>query len=256
MGLVLVENEGIPGRPLLRYYQHPSWKKGGWLASILLDETGAVFITPAPFINILDNTLSNQNTVYRVDGNTGIMDEFIRLPLPDSVTVNNAYGIIGMAYLCEAGVLYVSTVLGSDRFAERGGLYAIDVKSKKIIDKITGKDIMGMGISYITGQRRLYFGTGRSSAIFSVKLNKDGRFAGELKEECSLAGLGSRGDDKVRRIRTDDKGNLLINGVDFNYNLIAPREKQETVYFFVYDQALKLWQYKPDSKSTGNSTVN
>jgi hypothetical protein len=250
MGLVLVENSGVPGRPSLRYYQHPSWRKAGWLASILLDETGSVYTTPAPFINILDNSLPNQNTVYRVDGNTGFMDEFVRLPLPDSITVNNAYGIIGMAYLCEAGVLYVSTVMGSDRFKERGALYAIDVKSKKIIDKIAGKDILGMGISYISGQRRLYFGTGRNLSIFSVLLTKDGRFSGDLKEEFSLAGLGSRGDDKVRRIRTDGNGNLLIFGVDFNYNLIAPREKQETLYYFVYNEELKQWLYKPDSKFT------
>ncbi len=256
MGLVLVENAGVPGHPSLRYYQHPSWKKGGWLASILLDETGNIFITPAPFINILDNTLASQNTVYKVDGSTGIMNEFIQLPMPDSVTVNNAYGIIGMAYLCEASVLYVSTVLGSDRFVERGGLYAIDIKTKKITDKIMGKDVMGMGISYITGERRLYFGTGRSPAIYSIALTKNGHFSGSLKEEFTLAGLGSRGDDKVRRIRTDENGNLLINAVDFNYNLIAPREKQETVYYFIYDQSLKKWLYKPDGKLTGAGSVN
>jgi hypothetical protein len=248
MGLVLVEKTGTANQPSLRYFQHPSWKKGGWLAPIVLDETGSIFTAPAPFINMLDNQLSNQNTIYRIDAQTGIMDEFMRLPLPDTLSGNNAYGIIGMVYLCGAGILYVSTVLGSDRFVERGGLYAVDVKAKKIVDQITGVDVMGMGISYITGQRKLFFGSGRSSAIFSIDLKKDGRFSGKTTEEFSLAGLGSRGDDKVRRIRTDENGNLLVYGVDFNYNLIAPSEKQETVYPFNYDPIQGKWQYIPGNR--------
>src|SRR3981081_872925 len=123
MGLVLVENKGTRDQPKLDYYQHPSWKKGGWLAPIVLDETGNIFTAPAPFINVLNNPIRDQNVVYKVDAHTGMMDEFIRLPLPDSLNSNNPYGIIGMVYLCGAGVLYVSTIIGSDRFIERGGLY-------------------------------------------------------------------------------------------------------------------------------------
>ncbi len=245
MGLVLVEKKGSPNQPQFRYYQHPSWKKGGWLAPIVLDETGSLFAAPAPFINILDNPLSNQNTIYRVDAQSGIMDEFMRLPLPDSLTTTNPYGIIGMIYMCEAGILYVSTVLGSGRQKERGAIYAIDVRAKKIIDKINGMDVMGMGITYIAGKRQLFAGSGRSSSVFVITLTKEGRFAGKFAEAFSLAGLGSRGDDKVRRIRTNEDGNLLVYGVDFNYNLIAPSEKQETTYSFNYDQAQEKWQYIP-----------
>lgn len=243
MGLVLVEKSGGPNQPQFRYYQHPSWKKGGWLAPIVLDETGSLFTAPAPFINVLDNPLSGQNTIYRIDAQSGVMDEFLRLPVPDSLTAGNAYGIIGMVYLCEAGVLYVSTVLGSDRQTERGALYAVDVRAKKIIDKVSGMDVMGMGITYITGERKLFVGSGRSSSVFSITLTKDGRFSGEFAEAFSLASLGPRGDDKVRRIRTNEDGNLLVYGVDFNYNLIAPTEKQETTYSFNYDRAQGKWQY-------------
>ena len=181
MGLVLVEKTGSLNQPQFRYYQHPSWKKGGWLAPIVLDETGALFTAPAPFINMLDNPLSGQNTIYRVDAQSGIMDEFLRLPVPDSLTATNAYGIIGMVYLCEAGILYVSTVLGSDRQTERGALYAIDIKAKKIVDKISSVDVMGMGITYITGKRQLFVGSGRSSSVFAIRLRSEERRVGK---EC------------------------------------------------------------------------
>ncbi len=241
MGIVLVENIGVAANPRFRYFQHPTWRKAGWLAPIQLDGDGNIFTAPAPFISVLDNPLQNQNSVYKVDAITGLMDEFIRLPFPDSLSQNNAYGIIAMVFLCQAGVLYISTVLGSDRFTERGAVYAIDLKSKEIIDRVTAVDVMGMGITYITGKPKLFFGTGRSSTVYSIDLKANGKFAGKPIAEFTLAELGPRGDDKVRRIRTNESGNLLVHGIEFNYNLIAPHEKQETVYSFEYDGEQKKW---------------
>lgn len=245
MGLVLAEGDPKAATREQHIYQHPSWKKGGWLAPIVLDEAGNIYTSPAPFINSLDNPIKDQNTIYKVDAKTGIMDAFFRLPLPDTLSQNNSYGIIGMVYLCESGVLYASTVLGSDRHVQRGGLYAIDVKNRKIIDEIKGMDIMGLGISYITGQRVLYFGSGRGPQVYAVTLNKDGSFRDEPKEAFTLAGLGPRGDDKARRIISDDNGNLEVHAIEFSYNLIAPREKQENVYLFIYDEASKKWSFLP-----------
>jgi len=242
MGLLLLESPqpGNPAIPPTKVYQHPSWKQGGWLAPILIDDQGNIFTSPAPFINVLDNPAANQNTIYKVDANTGIMNEFMRLPIPDN-TEQNAFGIIGMSYLCETNTLYVSSIAGSDRQHERGAIYAIDVNGKKIIDKITATDAMGMGISYITGQRRLFFGNGRSSDVSSIVLDKKGMFSGKPGFAFSLAGLGSRGDDKVRRINADKSGNLNVIGMEFNFNLIAPREKQESYYKAEYYYDEKKW---------------
>lgn len=248
MGLVLIEPDSKQGS-VPHMYQHTSWKKGGWLAPIVLDEAGNIYSAPAPFINPLDNPIKDQNTIYWVNGQSGEMNTFLRLPMPDTVSTNNAYGIIGMLYLCETGTLYVSTVLGSDRHVQRGGLYAIDIKNKKIIDKITGWDIMGLGISYASGKRQLFFGDGRSSNIYSVNLNKSGNIIDPPVIAFSLDDLGPRGDDKVRRIMTDDNGNLEIHAIEFNYNLIAPREKQEATYFFIYDVNSNKWSYSTATPS-------
>lgn len=244
MGLLLRQRvqPGNVNSPVVKEYQHPSWVKGGWLAPVVLDEEGNVFVSPAPFINVLNNPNYNRNTVYRVDSKTGVMDEWIKLPSPDS-TVQNPFGIIGMIYLCEANTLYVSTLSGSDRKHERGGIYAIHTKTKKIIDKITGIDAMGMGINYIEGKRKLYFGTGRASDIFSVTLTKEGTFSGKYTKAFSILDKGPRGDDKVRRIFSNPDGSLTVAGFEFNYNLIAPREKQETQYKFVFDEEKNEWVF-------------
>lgn len=246
MGLVLQQSEqaGNPNARIVKSSQHPSWRMGGWLAPILIDKSGNIYTAPAPFISTLDNPVANQNTVYRVDGNTGVMDVFMKLPLTDTTTVQNPFGIIGMILLCETNTLYVSTLSGSDRQHERGAIYAIDINSKTIIDKLTATDAMGLGITYITGKRQLFFGTGRSSDIYSITLNSRGKFSGLPKNEFSLSGLGSNGDDKVRRIRTDQYGNLMIFGMAFNYNLIPQREKKETIYNFYYSETDKKWVLK------------
>ena len=247
MGLQLLQSEqpGNANARIIKSFQHPTWKKGGWLAPILIDDAGNIFTSPAPFINILDNPIANNNTIYRVDANTGEMQEFIRLPLQDSINPQNPYGIIAMIYLCETATLYVSSVAGSGLHKENGHIYAISLKSKKIIDQIYNTDAMGMGISYAAGKRQLFFGTGRNSDVLVINLNADGKFSGKAEPAFTLQNLGARGDDKVRRIKTDNSGNLLVYGMEFNFNLIAPREKQETLYHFNYDETEKKWAYQP-----------
>ena len=247
MGLVLLQSnvQGQTNAGVVKRYQHPSWKKGGWLGPILLDRQGNIYSAPAPFVNIYNNPLSNNNTLYRVDGVTGEMAEFLRLPQADSINTDNPFGIIGMTFLCESGTLYVSTVAGSRRYEENGHIYAIDIANKRIIDQLDHTDAMGMGISYITGKRQLYFGTGRSSDVYALTLSSNGTFSGKPKKVFSLEGLGVRGDDKVRRIQTDKNGNLIVIGIEFNFNLIAPREKQETIYHWYWDAGPGKWNYIP-----------
>lgn len=246
MGLVLQQSEqpGNSNMPITKNFQHPSWKKGGWLAPILIDEAGNIFTSPAPFISMLDNPVANNNTIYRVDGASAVMDEFMRLPFEDSINAQNPYGIIAMIYLCETATLYVSSVAGSGLHKENGHIYAIDIKTKKIIDRLDHVDAMGMGITYTTGKRQLFFGTGRNSDVQAIVLNDKGKFSGKAQTAFTLQNLGPRGDDKVRRIRTDQSGNLIVHGFEFNFNLIAPREKQEIVYNFNYDEEAKKWNYK------------
>ena len=243
MGLVLLE--AVDPQNLqagaTKAYQDSSWKKAGWLAPIQLDSRGNIFTAPAPFINVLNNPVTDQNTIYKVDAQTGIMAPFAQLPRPDSMTDQNPYGIIGMAYLCESGSLYVSSIAGSSRVSEKGCIYRVDAATGKTEDKLTGMDILGMGIAAAAGKNRLFFGKARTPDVYSIALDKSGSFIGQPQLEFSLSGMGPRGDDKVRRIRTNKDGSLEVYGMEFNFNLIAPTEKRETVYRFAYNEKEKKW---------------
>ncbi len=245
MGLVLIESE-MPGNPQakrLKVSQHPSWTKAGWLAPILISEKGDIYTAPAPFINILNNPIANNNTIYKVDNSSGEMKEYLKLPFADSINTENPFGIIGMAYLCETQTLYVSTVAGSKRNEENGHIYAINTETGKVIDEVKNTDAMGLGISYMRGKRELYFGTGRNSDVAYIEVNSKGKFVGSPKFALTIAGLGPRGDDKVRKLRADQFGNLVLHGMEFSYNLIPPREKQETIYQFRFNEEQEKWEY-------------
>jgi hypothetical protein len=225
-----------------KLYQHPSWKTAGWLGPILIDPQGNCFVGPIPVINLLDNPLAKQNIIYKVDATSGEMKPFVKLPVTDSTSTTNPYGILGFTYLCESNTLYVSTVQGSTRNEELGFIYAIDGTTGNIIDKIKNTDAIGMGISYITGKRKLYFGSTRTSDIFSISLSKKGKFDNHPSLEFSISDIGPRGDDKARRIKFDKAtGNMQVYAIEFNYNLTAPTEKQESIYNFAWDSENKTW---------------
>lgn len=243
-GLVLIEfpadRSDSAGK---KTWQHPSWKQFGWMGPIAIDENGNIFTVPIPVINVLDNPVEKQNVIYKVEGANGEMKPFTDLPKADSATAENVYGLLGLYYDCHAKKLYAASVAGSTREKEKGIVYVVDPADGKVKDKLTGHDVMGLCTGGITGQKRLYFGSSRTSDIFSVELTKSGNFSGSPRKEFSLDILGPRGDDKARRIRFDKNGDLLIFGVEFNYNLTAPTEKQETIYRFRYTEEDKKWNF-------------
>lgn len=232
-----------------KLFQHPSWKEFGWLGPMAIDENGNIFIAPVPVINVLDNPAEKQNNIYKVNTQTGEMSLFIQLPMQQKPNEFNPYGILGLVYDCEKGILLASTVAGSDRENIRGCLYAVQTKGKPVVlDQLTEKDAIGIGVNYLNGEKKVYFGEARTSDIYSVGISKDGKFEGKPRLECSLADLGPRGDDKARKIRFNAEGDMIVMGVEFNFNLIAPTEKQETPYTFRYDIFTRKWGYVPEKK--------
>jgi hypothetical protein len=225
-------------------FQDETWKMGGWLGPLLTDKDGNIWCAPIPVVNILDNPTAEQNNLYRVIPETGKMELFIKLPGAENVNEENPYGILGLAYNCESSMLYVSTVAGSTRKIQKGKIYAINIKERKIESTLDCGDAFGMGVSFKDGFRKLYFGSARNSDVFSIALNKNGTFNGEIDKVFSVETIGVRGDDKIRKIKEDKQGNLVVSGIEFNYNLTAPTEKQETIYNFFYNLNTEKWEFK------------
>jgi hypothetical protein len=244
MGLVLKEFP-LPGsNEPSKIYQHPSWKQAGWLSPIQIDNKGDIYTAPAAFVNLLNNPLNKRNTLYKVNSSDGIMNEFMSLPIADTTDHRNPYGILSLAFNCKKNILYVSSVAASTAQQEKGIVYAIDVVSKKIIDEIKGKDLFGIQVVVADDKLWLVAGSTRSSDIFSIKIKADGSFGSSAEKIASIEGLGARGDDKVKKIIFKAADAIQVKAVEFNYNLIAPTEKQESTYDFYFDTETKTWLLK------------
>ncbi len=241
-GLVLTENGDPP-----RTWQHPSWSQFGWLAGIHYDDKGNVYSVPAPRINVFDNKPDEQNRVLKVDSATGEMKVLANLPAAAPANEQNPYGALGIAYDCETRLLYVSSIAGSTRNKEVGRIFAVDPDTGAVKFTRNGTDAIGLHLFKIGGEKRLYFGRARDSEIVSILVDRSGAFVGEPRPEISLEGLGPRGDDHARRISFTPTNEMLVWGIEFNVNLVAPTEKQETQYRFRFDAATKRWVRQLDS---------
>lgn len=248
-GLALVEigpNGDISRKG--RIFQHPSWDDGGFMGPIMRDGLGNVYAAPIPVISTFYNPTLSQNDLYRVDGVTGVLTRALSLPPARTPDDTNPYGIMGLTLDCDTNSMYVSSVLGSTRKQEYGRVFRVDLASGKVMAQIDGVDAIGLGVFNGARGKRLYFGSARRSEIRAVALDDDGNFIGQPRVVIDLDGLGPRGDDKARRISFQANNSMLVYGIEFAYNLIAPTEKQETQYRFSYDAGADAWTHQPGQR--------
>lgn len=226
-----------------RRYQHPSWIRAGFLAPIERDGEGHVYVAPAPTINTLLNPPQEQNTVWRVNSQTQQMEQFVALPQAAPTNEQNVFGALGLAYDCETSSLYVSSVFGSTRTQEAGRIYRVDTKTRQVAAQLDKVDAFGLRVFNSVKGKRLYYGLARQAEIWSVDLDDAGNFTGPPRREFTLEGLGPRGNDKARRINFLSATEAAVFGIEFDFNLIAPTEKQETLYRFRYEPLKDAWQH-------------
>lgn len=240
-GLVLYDPPATANAEPQNVYQHPTWGDAGYLGAPVTDQSGNIYVAPAPRVSLLDNPPEQQNTVYKVDTDTGVMAEFIKLPSAAPVSPDNPFGLLGLAYDCDTHSLYASSVAGSTRTNEVGRIFRIDLETGKVASQFDGADAFGLAVFNGTTGKRLYFGAARVSEVRSVALDGRGDFAGKPRLEYSMAGLGAEGDEKARRIIFTNN-TMLVKGMEFEFNLIATSERQQTEYQLRYDTNLDAWK--------------
>ncbi len=223
-------------------YQAPTWDDAGYLGPLTTDKAGNIYVAPVPHISLYDNPPEQQNTVYKVDAQTGVMAAFVSLLATEKPSRANPYGILGLTYDCDTNSLYVSSVAGSTLTAEHGAIYRIDLVSGQVASTLKDKDAFGIGVFNGVSGKRLYFGSARTPNVKSVALSAKGDFAGVPRTEFSIAGWGPQGDDRARRIVFDVNAQMTVRGTLFEYNLIASSERVQTEYLLKYDTRTDTWQ--------------
>jgi hypothetical protein len=234
-GVVLIDANSPEDKR--QFYQHASWKQYGNMGALAIDNKGNAYTAPVPFIAVKEASRQNQNTLYKVDAKSGIMQPYIAFKKNEKANEQNAFGIVGLFFDCESKILYISTIAGSTAKKEVGTIYAVDTNplKPKVIDSITNIDAMGVGVAFLNNEKKIFFGAIRQQSIRAVSLKANGTFSKNSTDIINLINIGIRGDDVCKKIRFSADNKMLVTGTPFNYNLVAPTSKQESVYTFALE---------------------
>lgn len=240
-GLRLVEPAGQGQQP--RVYQDPSWLQAGYLGAPILDLSGNVYVAPAPQTSLALNPPDRQNRIYKIDGASGTMALFADIPPAQPPSLENPFGVLGLAVDCRTNSLYASSVAGSTRAAERGQLVRIDLRSGQVLGTLDGIDGFGLAVGRDGSAPggRLYFGRARTPEIWSVALDQSGAFAGQPERELALGPWLADGDGRARRLALGEDGTLTATVSPFTYTLAPPSTAPQRLVF-TYDLSRRAWQ--------------
>ncbi len=226
-------------------HQEPSWSEAGTLGPFVLDRQGHIYTAPVPRTAVSDNPPDVQNTIYRVDSDTAVMQPYLTLPDTPPASPQNPFGILGMAYDCDSDALYVSTVAGSTLSAEQGQIVRVDLETGTVTPQVVGVDAIGLAVFRGVQGKRLYFGLARESTLASVALDAEGHAVGDIRTELNLTDYaGGMGEPKVRRI-SFERETMTLYIVPFNFNLRAVSEQQQVIVRYHYDQQRDGWVFMP-----------
>ena len=227
---------------ILRTYEHPSWSSAGYLGSYQRDEAGNLYAIAMPFISILENPPDKANIIYRIDGATGEMAPYIELPAAAPLNPENVYGLLDITYDCDTNSLYVSSVEGSSYNRVAGRIFQIDVESGEVAAVLDNLDAFGLAVFNGSSGKRLYFGLARVPEIYSIALDNNGHFTGELRLEIPLQGMGFHRDERARSLTFQGGDRLVVELLQFDFNLVAPTEIRKTLLGYAYVAEADGWQ--------------
>nr|CAA6830136.1 MAG: Unknown protein [uncultured Thiotrichaceae bacterium] len=230
-----------------RSWQHPSWDDAGHVGAMARDRQGNVYLTPAPEVSLTENPPELQNRIYKVDYKSAEMQ--LWMTLPGEPSLSNPFGAMGMFYDCDTDSLYVSSVAESSPREVKGVIYRINPGTKEIVSQLDAVDAIGVGVFNTSDHKRLYFGSARSSDVYSAALDVNGDFTTDVKHEFALAGLPGGDTTNVRKFeflpkRGEENVYLMrLKELEFGFRLTTENNPGKQMYIFRYDGIKNTWQF-------------
>ncbi len=216
---------------------HPKfWERYGYFGTYTLDEEGNIYLAPMPFISIEPVTFNLQKNLYRLDGKTGELSIFMHF---DDVAPGaaNPYGITAVVYDCDDRTLWVSSIDKSDYQSQKGTIFHIDPRSKKVLEKTEGFDALTLQIVRSEKGKFLLAGSARDNGLYAFRVNNGTLDPSPVK----LLELPSAG-EHIRKIKVKSKNLLTLQAIPFSYTLIAQSAKEDrTVYRAFWNEKTGTW---------------
>lgn len=220
---------------------HPKrWEQYENFSTYALDREGNIFLAPMPFISIKPTTFNLQKNIYKLHSDSGKLEIFMHfddvLPSPD-----NPYGVNGLVYDCDDNTLWVSAIDETSYKEQKGLIYHVDLKRKKVLQKVHAKDALSLSLVKSTQGKYLLAGAARSSGLYAYKietLNGKQVMSEGAKKLLELPNPN----EHIRKIKVTGKNTLALQTIPFSYSLIAQTAKKDRLlYDAAWDQYKKKW---------------
>ncbi|MEB4589934.1 hypothetical protein VSS37_02990 [Candidatus Thiothrix sp. Deng01] len=228
-------------------WSHPSWDDAGHVGAFVRDRDGNIYIAPTPEVSLAENPPALQNRIYRIDAQSGEMALWLELPSAAPPSPANPFGVMGLFYDCDTNSLYATSLAGSKPGQALGRVYRIDVARQQVVGQLENTDAIGVGVFNGVQHKRLYWGSARSSDVYSVALDANGDFTSDVRHEFALATLSGGNTTSVRKIEfgKDRQGQYLLQAkeVEFGFRLMAENNLHRRIYLFRYGPADDKWSF-------------
>ncbi len=229
-GIALLYGKG------LRKVLHPKqWEQFAYLGTYVLDPKGNIYLTPMPFISIDPTTFNLQTNIYRLDTQTGKLSLWMHL---DDVnpSPNNPYGVTAIAYDCTDGTLWVSAIDESSYKSQKGVIYHIDPRTKRVLHRIEGFDALSLAVAKgEKGERVLLAGSAREAALYAINISS-------LSDKPIKVLTLPSADIRIRKIKVKSLNYLQLETIAFQYALIVQTNKKlRKIWSITYKSEIKDW---------------
>jgi len=217
---------------------HPKeWERFGHFGTYILNELGDIYLVPMPYISIHSDTFDLQKHLYRLDSSTGKLSKYMSL---DDIapSAHNPYGLQAISYDCTDQTIWLSALDKSNYSEQKGRIYHIDLKSKKILQTIDNVDALSLKVAHAQNGKYLLVGSARDSALYAYSINSKGYIDSPLAKLLEL----SSSTEHIRKIKI--KGQMIeLQAISFGYTLIAETGKDDRIYYKAqWKNELQQWK--------------
>ena len=218
---------------------HPKqWEQYEHFSTYTLDNKGNLYLVPMPFISIHPTTFNLQKNIYKLDTKTGKLSIFMHFEDVHPL-VHNPYGINAIAYDCDDHTLWVAAIDESDYSTQKGVIYHVNPKTKEIIQKVEGIDVLSMHIVKSNKGKFLLVGSARDNGLYAYSM-VNGKLEGLPKKLLQLP----LANEHIRKIKVTKTNSLELQSIPFSYTLIAQTAKKDRIIYDVSWDSEEGWMIK------------
>ncbi len=224
------------GRDFRQVLHRKQWEQYGYLSTYTLDTQGNLYLVPMPFISIEPTTFNLQKNIYKLDTNSGKLSIFMHF---DDVhpSANNPYGLSAIAYDCDDGTLWVSSLAASDYQHQRGVIYHIDPRTKTVLQRLEGVDALTLKVAKSQEGKYLLVGNARESTLYAYPITQ-GRLGSRPIRLLTLPDATMQ----IRKIKLKAPDRLALQAIPFSYTLISQTATQDRTYYEATLTSRGNWQ--------------